>query len=161
MERKSNITLLKNPIHLLSFGFGSGLLPGMPGTYGSFLALFLFLPLAHLSLSTLLILNTILFLIGCYCCDKTAHALGLDDPSPVVLDEIVAMFFILSFIPLSVFNYLLVFAVFRFFDIVKPWPVSWCDRNIKGGVGIMVDDMAAAVYALGVVWVVLKVFVVH
>jgi phosphatidylglycerophosphatase A len=157
MKQRSYRHLIKNPIHFLSFGLGSGLIPGMPGTYGSFLALFLFLPLAHLNLATLLIINILLFILGCYCCDKTAKALGVDDPSPVVLDEIVAMFFILSFIPLSLVNYILAFVVFRFFDILKPWPVSWCDKNIKGGVGIMVDDIAAAVYSLIVVAIIIKV----
>lgn len=147
-KHKSAIHLLKNPVHFLSLGLGSGLLPKMPGTWGSLLALFLFYPFSGLSVPILGIIIALLFFMGIYCCHQTAKVLKKADPSEVVLDEIVAMFFILATVPVSIPLYFFAFVVFRVFDILKPWPIRWCDKNIQAGLGIMLDDMLAAGYSV-------------
>lgn len=148
MEQKTQWYLLKNPVHFFSLGAGTGLLPKMPGTFGSLLALPLFVPFASLPLPILLAMNAVFFVLGCICCDKTAQVLGGDDPSPVVLDEIVAMFLVLSFTTLSLPHYFIAFLLFRAFDIFKPWPIRECEKKYKGGFGIMFDDFIAAGYTI-------------
>jgi len=155
MKKKASWALLKNPVHFCSLGAGSGLLPGMPGTYGSLLALFLFLPLTQLPFPVILTINAVLFLIGCLFCDFTARVIGRDDPSQVVFDEIVGMFFVLAFTPVSVTFYLIAFILFRIFDVLKPWPIKGCDKNIKGGFGIMLDDLLAALYTIIIMQIIL------
>ena len=96
----------------------------------------------------LLIAAGIAFVAGCWASAIVAKASGIFDPGFVVIDEIAAQWLILAAAPLDWRFYLAAFLLFRLFDIWKPFPVSWCDRNVKGGVGIMFDDVAAAIYVL-------------
>ncbi|POZ61858.1 phosphatidylglycerophosphatase A family protein [Chromobacterium alticapitis] len=144
--------LLRNPAHLLAFGFGSGLMRKAPGTWGTLVAYPLFFPLHALGVSgwTLAALCLPLFLIGVYICDVTGKALGVHDYGGIVWDEVVGMLLVLAFAPASWMGWLVAFALFRVFDIVKPWPIRWFDERVGGGFGVMVDDVIAALFALAV-----------
>lgn len=140
---------LKNPVHLLAFGFGVGLSRRAPGTLGSALGLALFIPLSTLPLIHYCLLLVILLLGGVWLCGRTARDLGIHDHGGIVFDEIVGMLIALTALPLDWLWVVSGFALFRFFDIVKPWPISWLDRKVGGGMGIMLDDVVAGIFTLG------------
>ena len=140
--------MLQTPLHLLSFGFGSGLSPIAPGTMGSLAALPLWLLLVSQPLVVQLLFIALCFAVGVYCCERTSQALGVDDHGAIVWDEFVGQWLCLLFAPLSVAGFAAAFVLFRLFDIAKPWPVGWVDRRFKGGLGVMLDDVAAALYAI-------------
>lgn len=143
--------ILSHPAHLFAFGFGSGLSPRAPGTAGSLAAIPLFLALAHfLPLWPLLAVVGLSFLAGIWFCDVTGKALGVPDHGGMVWDEIVAMWLVLAFTPMSVFWFGAAFLLFRLFDIWKPFPIRYFDQHVKGGFGVMLDDLLAAGYALAV-----------
>lgn len=141
--------LLARPAHFLALGFGSGLITPAPGTWGTLTAL----PLAALLLwlgiggGALALLTLPLFLLGIWLCDVTGRALGVADSGHIVWDEIVAMLLVLALVPATPLWWLLAFAAFRLFDIVKPWPIRWLDRHVHGGFGVMLDDAVAALFA--------------
>ena len=142
---------LKNPIHFLAVGFGSGLLKPAPGTWGSLVGTILAILLWKLTACTVffILLTLVSFIVGCYICEKTSRDLGVHDDGRIVWDEIVAIFLIFAFLPeYNWLYYLLAFATFRLFDIVKPYPIRYFDQHLKGGLGIMFDDILAAVYSL-------------
>lgn len=143
--------LLRHPAHYFALGFGSGLAPKAPGTAGSLAAipLFLLAP-APATLTQALMFIALLFLFGVWCCDVTGKALGVADHGSIVWDEMVAMWLILSVMPRTALWIALSFALFRLFDIWKPYPIRQCDARLKGGFGVMFDDLLAAGYALGV-----------
>lgn len=147
--------LLSHPVHFLSLGFGSGLSPKAPGTFGTLVGLPLYWLISACSLSFQLTLIFILFIAGIYFCQKTGDAIGVSDHGGIVWDEIVAMMLVLTFVPVHWFWWLLAFALFRLFDIWKPFPIRQLDANIKGGLGVMVDDLLAAVYAIAVLKILL------
>lgn len=139
---------LRNPVHLAAFGFGSGAVRTAPGTWGSLAAipiwgLFFWLPAP---LYWLVVVAA--FVLGVWLCDKTARDLGVHDHGGIVWDEFVGMWIVLGLMPVSWVGVLLGFALFRFFDIIKPWPIKWMDARIPGGTGIMVDDVVAGLMAL-------------
>lgn len=142
--------LIQRPICFLGFGFGSGLAPVAPGTFGTLPAL----PLAWLCIQLgitgwwLALLCIPLFLIGIYICNETEKQLGIQDFGGIVWDEIVAMMLVLAFIPSTWSWWLMAFILFRFFDAVKPFPIKWFDARIHGGFGIMLDDIIAALFAI-------------
>ncbi|RUO39163.1 phosphatidylglycerophosphatase A [Pseudidiomarina aestuarii] len=145
---KVHLRLLKNPIHFLALGFGSGLARFAPGTFGTLAAL----PLLWLLHTQLSMLNyaavTLLFaVVGVWICRYTANALGVHDHPAIVWDEVCGILIAMVALPLTWLNVLVAFVLFRFFDIVKPGPIGWCDRNLHGGLGIMVDDILAGVAA--------------
>jgi len=141
--------MLSNPIHLLSLGFGSGLSPHAPGTMGTLVAIPLYLLLSQLELWPYLIVVAAGFLLGIYLCDKTSKALGVHDHSGIVWDEIIGYWITMIAIPAVTWQWILAgFVLFRFFDIVKPWPVKIADKRVPGGFGIMFDDLLAGLYAL-------------
>lgn len=141
-------TVLRNPIHLFSFGFGSGLSPFAPGTMGTLVAIPIFLILVTFSPIIYLSFVTILFFIGCWSSALTAQALNVHDHPGIVIDEIVGYLITMIFVPVTWYWVLLGFLLFRLFDIWKPWPISIADRQLKGGFGIMFDDVLAALYSL-------------
>jgi phosphatidylglycerophosphatase A len=145
--------MLSHPAHLFSLGFGSGLSPIMPGTMGT---LFGWLSFRALSpwMNDLRWLALIVagFVAGIAMSRYTARRLGTPDPGAVVWDEIIAMWLVLLFVmPTSFSGQFGAFLLFRFFDMVKPPPVRWFDRNFKGGLGIMLDDIVAAFLTLLVI----------
>ncbi|SIS44014.1 phosphatidylglycerophosphatase A [Neptunomonas antarctica] len=143
------ISILKNPIHCLAFGLGSGLAPKAPGTFGTLAAVPLFLLLSSLSLSEYLYVVVFTSVIGIYLCGKTARDLGVHDHPGIVWDEFVGFWITMIAIPVTWWSVLLGFALFRLFDIWKPWPIKWVDQHVDGGFGIMFDDVLAGLLALG------------
>ena len=141
--------LFSHPAHLLAFGFGSGLARKAPGTFGTLVAFPMYWFLAPRLSDALFILVLIwAFAIGVWVCDRTGKALGAADHGGMVWDEIVAFMLVLFFTPPGFFWALLAFALFRFFDIVKPPPIRHFDRTWHGGLGVMFDDILAAGYTL-------------
>jgi phosphatidylglycerophosphatase A len=138
--------VLSHPIHFLAFGFGSGLSPKAPGTMGTLAALPMIL-LAHGLGIPLWILFLITTIAGIWLADKSSKALGVHDHPGIVIDEFAGMMLTLLFIPLSWISVLLGFALFRLFDIWKPWPIRVIDEKVHGGLGIMLDDLLAGLYA--------------
>lgn len=142
--------LLRHPAHLLALGFGSGLAPKAPGTFGSLAAIPLFLLFPAWPLAWVLALLAALFLLGVWCCGATGKALGVADHGGIVWDEMVAMWLILALVPRTWFWFAAAFVLFRLFDIWKPFPIRQFDARLKGGFGVMFDDLLAAGYALAV-----------
>ena len=142
--------VFKNPVHLLAFGFGSGLSPKMPGTMGTLAALPLWY-LMQLGLNgiELLLCIGVSFLLGIWLCGKTSEALKVHDHGGIVWDEFVGLWLTLWFLPNSVAGLAIGFCCFRLFDIWKPWPIRWFDKRVHGGLGIMLDDLLAALPAAG------------
>lgn len=141
--------LLSHPAHFISLGLGSGLAPHAPGTFGT-LAAWLLYPLLRTSLSdfVFLALLTSFFVAGILAAERTGRVLGVPDHGAIVWDEMVAFWLVLFFTPPGLAWQALAFALFRFFDIVKPPPVRWADARVKGGFGVMLDDLVAAGYAI-------------
>jgi phosphatidylglycerophosphatase A len=140
--------LLSHPAHFLSLGFGTGLAKKAPGTFGTLVAFPLYYLMAEYDFFTELGIIAVLFLLGIWLCDFTSKALGVSDHGSIVWDEIVAMMLVLTFLPHCYINYSVAFILFRVFDIWKPFPIRQCDAKIKGGVGVMFDDILAAVYTI-------------
>ena len=138
----------RRPHHWLAYGLGTGLLPRAPGTAGTLAAVPLYLLLRPLPLSWYLGALFLLFLIGIWACGLTARELQTQDPSAIVWDEILGFLVAMTAAPPGWPWIVAGFALFRFFDILKPWPISVLDRRIKGGLGIMLDDLAAGAVSL-------------
>ncbi len=132
----------------IATGAGSGYLPKAPGTWGTLVGLLLWWPLAGLSLAAYLAAVAVLFIVGVASAGAAEKILDRGDPGVVVIDEIVGVLIALAAVPLHPAAALAGFALFRLFDIAKPFPVGWVDRHLHGGLGIMLDDVAAGLYAL-------------
>ena len=148
MPRDVKHIVLRNPIHILSFGFGAGFSPFAPGTVGTLVAIPIYLLLASFSSIIYFSFVIVSFFIGCWLCGQTSNALGVHDHPGIVVDEIVGYLVTMLLVPPTWYWVLLGFLLFRVFDIWKPWPVSLADRHIRGGIGIMLDDFIAAIYSL-------------
>jgi len=138
----------RNPLHLLAFGLGSGGLPKAPGTYGTLAAVPLYLLLQPLSLVTYLLTILGMFLFGVWLCEVVSRDLGVHDHGGIVWDEWVGFLITMILAPQGWPWLLAGFALFRLFDIWKPWPIGWLDKRVGGGLGIMLDDVLAGVYGL-------------
>jgi len=139
-------------------GFGSGLIPFMPGTFGSLAALPLLIPFLYLPPITLLIAAVLASAIGIYLCGKTADDMQVHDHGSIVWDEVAGILLTFLWVPLSLWTVVAGFLLFRFFDIVKPWPIGPVDKYVSGGLGIMLDDIIAGLMACaslhGLIWIV-------
>ncbi len=142
------VKLLLNPVHFLSLGFGSGLAPKAPGTFGTVAAILPYLFLQNLALLPYIIVLVIGFLIGIYLCQATADALQVHDHPAIVWDEFIGFWLTMLMAPKGWEWILLGFVLFRIFDIWKPWPIKSIDKGVKGGLGIMLDDVLAGLYGL-------------
>ncbi|WP_263081873.1 phosphatidylglycerophosphatase A [Endozoicomonas sp. Mp262] len=140
--------ILKNPIHFLAFGLGSGLSPKAPGTVGTIAAIPFYLFLQHLPLGQYLLLIAIASLVGIWLCGQTSKDLGVHDHPGIVWDEFCGFWITMIAAPSGWPWILLGFMLFRIFDIWKPWPIGWLDARVGGGFGIMADDIIAGFYAL-------------
>lgn len=138
---------MRNPVHFLAFGFGSGLAPKAPGTFGTLAAIPVWYLAAQLPLWGYLALTFVVIVVGPYLCGRTAKDLGVHDHGGIVWDEIAGFLVTMILVPVSWYGCLAGFLFFRLFDIAKPWPIGWLDRRVDGGTGIMVDDLLAGVYA--------------
>lgn len=145
---RSRVSLL-NPVHFLALGFGSGLAAKMPGTFGTLAALPLVVLLSHYASFSIYLGVTILVSVaGIWICGKAADDMKVHDDSSIVWDEVAGMLITMIAVPLSWQTLVAGFVLFRFFDILKPWPISYLDKHVHGGFGIMIDDVLAGVFAL-------------
>jgi phosphatidylglycerophosphatase A len=140
-------TVLTDPVHFVAFGFGTGLTPLAPGTAGSLPGMLLFWLTMPFGLYVQLGIGAALVVIGIWFCGESARRIGVHDHGGIVWDEITGMFLTLLAAPVSLVGWALAFVLFRLTDIVKPWPIRDLDHRIGGGVGIMLDDLVAALYA--------------
>lgn len=144
---------LANPIHLLAVGLGSGLSPIIPGTMGSLMAIPIWFLFHQLSPIFYWIFIAVAFAFGCFLCQKTADDTETHDSGHIVWDEFVGMWITLFFIPQITWQWIAIaFVAFRIFDMAKPWPIRWFDRQVSGGFGIMIDDVIAAIFSSLVVF---------
>ncbi|MXN78829.1 phosphatidylglycerophosphatase A [Burkholderia sp. 4701] len=145
--------MLSHPAHLLSLGFGSGLAPFMPGTFGTLFGWLTFVALnRYLTVPEWWALIAAAFAGGIWLTGFTAKKMGNADPGPVVWDEIVAIWIVMLFVtPATFIGQLWAFVAFRFFDMLKPPPIRYVERRLKGGLGIMADDLIAAFMSLLVI----------
>ncbi len=148
------VSLLKNPIYCLALGFGAGLSPRAPGTAGTVIALLPAWWLLGYSMPIRLTLVIILFVFGIWICGKTALQLDRHDHPAIVFDEVVGYLASCLILPASAGWLIFSFILFRFFDIVKPWPVRYLDQKVQGGFGIMLDDLVAALYTIICIFIV-------
>jgi phosphatidylglycerophosphatase A len=149
---------LRHPAMLIATWFGAGLSPIAPGSCGSLVALPIGWAIRAVSGTLGLAAALVLIIaIGCWAAGAVAKAGGVQDPANVVVDEVAGQWLVLLFAPLDPLVWGFAFLVFRIFDIWKPWPVRWADRHLKGGLGIMLDDILAAGYAVLVLAAVLAI----
>ena len=137
----------RNPVHVLAFGLGAGAAPVAPGTAGTVVGLLLYAAIADLPLPVYLALLAIVAVVGVAVCGRTASDLGVHDHPGIVWDEIAGLLVALCGVPVGWGWAIAGFALFRLFDIWKPWPIHWIDERVGGGLGIMADDLVAGLYA--------------
>jgi phosphatidylglycerophosphatase A len=141
---------LMHPVHFFALGFGSGCVPRLPGTAGTLVGVMLYLALMHLAWQYYLAVVAVLCLAGVWLCGYTARALGVHDHPAIVWDEISGYLLTMAFAPEGWLWIVLGFVLFRVFDIFKPWPIVLLDKRVKGGLGVMADDLLAAIFSLTV-----------
>ncbi len=147
------MNIFRDPFLLVAFGFGSGLSPKAPGTAGTLLAIPIYLMLTNLDLSIYIAFVVIASIVGIWICNKASQRLGVHDHGGIVWDEIVGFWITMAGIPASLLSVTLGFLLFRLFDILKPWPIGLIDRQVGGGLGIMLDDIAAGAMAWLILWI--------
>lgn len=144
-----------NPIHFIACGFGVGLSPIMPGTCGTLVGVIFYLMLVQLPFTIFIGAIIIMNIAGIYLCGKTNRDFNTLDHPAAVWDEIAAFPIVMIAVPTTWYYILIGFILFRIFDIAKPFPISWLDKNIHGGIGVMLDDIAAAIFS----WLILMLIV--
>jgi phosphatidylglycerophosphatase A len=141
--------LFQHPAHFIALGFGAGLAPVAPGTFGTLVAIPIALLLhAYGSETTFVAAIVALFVLGTWASHVTGKALGVPDHGSIVIDEVAAFLLVLYFTGLTPLRIAIALVLFRFFDIVKPPPIRQLDAAMKNGLGVMLDDMLAALFAL-------------
>jgi phosphatidylglycerophosphatase A len=138
--------VLRDPVNLLAFGLGSGLSPVAPGTAGSLVGLALAWVTMELPMAVRILVTIGLILSGVWICGESARRIAVHDHPGIVWDEIAGIYLALLVAPPSIWAWALAFGLFRLFDIWKPWPIRDLDHRLKGGLGIMLDDLVAALY---------------
>lgn len=140
----------RDPRYFIGLGFGSGLLPVAPGTWGTLAAIPVYALLVRFGWVWYALLTGVAFLLGVYVCDWVSRDLGTHDDSRLVWDEIVGYLITMFLAPPGIMWIALGFVLFRLFDVWKPQPIRWVDARVLGGLGIMLDDVLAALLAFGV-----------
>lgn len=156
LEPSDRRRLLASPAGWIACGFGSGLAPKAQGTFGSLAAILPWLLLRELSMPVWLGVIVVAFAIGVWACDVAGRILGVDDHRSLVWDEFVGLW--IALLPALVAPWWAViagFLLFRLFDVWKPWPIAWFDRRVKGGFGVMLDDVIAGIFAGFVLYLIL------
>lgn len=149
--------LLSSPAGWLACGFGSGLTPVAQGTFGSLASILPWLLLRQWSLPINLLIIVVGFAIGVWACDVAGRALDVDDHRSLVWDEFIGQW--IALLPALIAPWWAVaagFVLFRLFDVWKPWPIRWFDSHVKGGMGVMIDDVLAGLMAALVLWLLLS-----
>jgi phosphatidylglycerophosphatase A len=138
---------LTNPIHLLAVGFGAGASPYAPGTAGTLVAIPIYLLMQLTPVPIYTLIMAVMILAGFWLCEVANKAIGVYDHPSIVWDEIVGFLLTMWAVPANYMWIIIGFLLFRLFDIWKPWPINWLNDNMGGGIGIVIDDLMAAVYA--------------
>lgn len=138
--------IFRSPVLATAFGFGAGLSPKAPGTVGTLLAIPLWWLSSGLGTIPYLTLAAVGFIVGIWVCGRALSLLGQHDHPGIVIDEVSGYFTALVVVPLDIRWLALSFVLFRFFDIIKPWPIGWLDRRVGGGFGVMLDDLVAGLF---------------
>ncbi len=139
--------LLRDPIHFLALGFGAGLSPRAPGTAGTLVAVPLIMFIGSFGWNALAIAAVLMSVSGVYICGASAKKMGVHDHPGIVWDEFTGFAITMLAVPLHWYWLLAGFVLFRFFDIVKPWPIREADHSLQGGLGIMLDDVIAGIFS--------------
>lgn len=142
----------------IATGFYSGYLPKAPGTWGSLVGVLIWLFIHSLETPLYWGIVATLFIAGTIAAGAAEKIVDRPDPSLITIDEVAGQLMVLSIIPVSPVWVFIGFVIFRFFDILKPFPVNWLDTHIHGGLGIMLDDVAAGLYSMLVIWILLYFF---
>lgn len=150
-------TVFSSPITFIAFGFGSGLAPKAPGTFGTLAAIPFYWLLSFAPWWLYIDMVIAAALIGIWLCGKASEQLGVHDHSGIVWDEFVGYWLTMFLAPTGLIWIVIGFLLFRLFDIWKPWPVSWADERLAGGLGVMADDIIAGLYAFVVLQALVKV----
>ena len=145
----------QDPFYFIAFGFGSGLMPVAPGTWGTLAAMPVYLLLANSAWGVYITLTVAAFLLGILACDRVSADLGVHDYSGIVWDEVVGYLLTMFLAPVTLGWMVMGFLLFRLFDIWKPQPIGFIDQHVKGGIGIMLDDVLAAVPA----WAIMQLLI--
>jgi phosphatidylglycerophosphatase A len=137
-----------DPLYFFAFGLGSGAMPVAPGTFGTLMAIPIFLLIQPLSLSAYLFFVFVFILVSAWASDRVSREIGVHDHPGMCIDEFAGFFVTMIGAPQGVLWILLGFLLFRFFDIWKPWPISWVDEKVSGGLGMILDDVVAGLFAM-------------
>ena len=148
------VKLLAHPVHFFSLGFGSGYAPIAPGTVGTLVGILIYLGIRYLPWQYYLSLVLVMFIVGIWLCAYTARTLAVADHPAIVWDEIVGYLATMAFAPAGWVWILAGFIAFRIFDIWKPWPIGMIDKKLEGGLGIMMDDLVAAIFSLTILQII-------
>ena len=138
--------VFQRPLYFIAFGFGMGAIPFAPGTFGTLFAAFLYALLPDLSLWPRFAITLIVTLLSIYICDKVSKEIQCHDHPGMCLDEFPGFFTAMLFAPQTAIGIISAFLLFRFFDIIKPWPINWIDKHVHGGFGMVLDDVMAGVF---------------
>ncbi|HAT1595475.1 TPA: phosphatidylglycerophosphatase A [Legionella pneumophila] len=145
----------QDPIYFIAFGFGSGLMSIAPGTWGTLAAVPLYLLIINAHWSVYLLWTALAFVLGVWVSDRVTEDLGVHDYKGIVWDEVVGYLLTMFLAPKGISWMLTGFILFRIFDIWKPQPIRMIDQRVQGGLGIMLDDVLAAVPA----WCIMQILV--
>lgn len=154
-EVRLSTRVWQDPIYFIAFGFGSGLMPIAPGTWGTLAAIPLYVLIAKNSLACYLLLTLTAFFLGIWVSERVTKDLGIHDFSGIVWDEVVGFLLTMVAVPVNIYWMIIGFLLFRLFDIWKPYPIRLIDERVKGGLGIMLDDVLAAIPA----WIILQLLI--
>lgn len=151
-------SIWQKPSHFIAFGFGTGAIPVAPGTFGTLIAVPFYLALRTLPLNLYLVLLAIIIVGSMWLCDRVSKEIKVDDHQGMCLDEIVGFLVTMANAPHGVIWIVIGFILFRFFDIVKPWPIRFIDNKIHGGIGAILDDVLAGVYSWIILFLLARIF---
>lgn len=152
-QKELNKAVLSSPVHFLAFGFGSGLSPFAPGTFGTLAAVPLYLLFQSLDVISYCLVVAVVCAVGVWLCGRSSEMLGVHDHGGIVWDEFAGYFITMIAAPAGWLWIIIGFVLFRILDIWKPWPIKWADQKVHGGLGIMLDDILAGFIALGIMQV--------
>jgi phosphatidylglycerophosphatase A len=152
MKWSAQPRLLRQPVHFLAFGFGAGLMPRAPGTFGTLIAVPIVAAVMQFGWIALLIFALATFVAGIYICGESARRLGVHDHPGIVWDEITGYSVTMLAAPADWYWLAGGFVLFRIFDILKPWPIREADHSLRGGLGIMLDDVIAGLFAAAILF---------
>lgn len=139
--------ICQNPWYFIAFGFGSGASPIAPGTFGTLVAIPFYLLLTFLSLEIYIVFIFLFIIFSAWLCGKVSHEINIHDHPGMCIDEFAGFFVTMINAPHGIVWIAMGFILFRLFDIWKPWPIRWFDQKIQGGLGIVLDDVLAGLYA--------------